>query len=135
MNAPLAILLLTVLVGNRTLRRPRRPGGTPHRMIQTNLREIDAAMDLTSYVATIKDFRADVVLFNVADRGELSEPTACHFVNPHMHGDFTGDVVRRLHAEGIRVIGRFDFSKVNERLQPSIRSGSRVMSRRTIPGV
>lgn len=37
---------------------------TPRRMIQTNLREIDASMDLDDYVAAL-DARANVVLFNV----------------------------------------------------------------------
>jgi len=87
----------------------------PHRMIQTNLREIDAAMDLEAYVAALKDFRADVVLFNVG--GIVANyPTDLpyHYRNPFLKGDLTGEVVRRLHAEGLRVIGRFDFSKVNE---------------------
>lgn len=32
-----------------------------------------------------------------------------------MTGDLVGTVLERLHKEGIRVIGRFDFSKINER--------------------
>jgi hypothetical protein len=31
-----------------------------------------------------------------------------------MKGDLVGAVLERLHAEGIRVVGRFDFSKINE---------------------
>ena len=88
---------------------------TPRRMIQTNLREIDARMDLGAYVAALVDCRAEVVLFNVG--GIVANyPTELpfHYRNPHMPGDFTGEVVRRLHAAGIRMIGRFDFSKVNE---------------------
>ena len=88
---------------------------TPRRMIQTNLREIDARMDLEAYVAALVDCRAEVVLFNVG--GIVANyPTELpfHYRNPHMQGDFTGEVVRRLHAAGIRMIGRFDFSKVNE---------------------
>lgn len=33
---------------------------SPHRMLQTNLREIDATMDLDRYVRDVKEFGADV---------------------------------------------------------------------------
>lgn len=90
---------------------------TPRRMIQTNLREIDAGMDVAAYVASLKAAGANVVLFNVG--GIVANyPTGLpyHYRNPLMKGDLTGEVVQRLHAEGIRVIARFDFSKVNERI-------------------
>ncbi|UCC98931.1 MAG: hypothetical protein JSW66_03400 [Phycisphaerales bacterium] len=88
----------------------------PHRMIQTNLREIDATMDLDRYIDDIKDFGADVVLFNVG--GIVANyPTDLEFQwrNTYMKGDMVGAVLERLHAEGIRMIGRFDFSKINEK--------------------
>jgi len=87
----------------------------PHRMLQTNLREIDADMDLDQYVRDVKHFGADVVLFNVG--GIVANyPTELefHWRNTHMEGDLVGEAVRRLHDENIRVIGRFDFSKINE---------------------
>jgi hypothetical protein len=88
---------------------------TPRRMIQTNLREIDAGMDLDAYVAALRDVRANVVLFNVGGIvANYPSELPYHYRNPFMQGDLTGEVVGRLHAEGIRVIGRFDFSKVNE---------------------
>jgi len=88
----------------------------PHRMLQTNLREIDATMDLNQYVREVKQLGADVVLFNVG--GIVANyPTELeyHYRNPHMKGDLLGTVLKRLHAEGIRVIGRFDVSKINEK--------------------
>ena len=90
---------------------------TPRRMIQTNLREIDAGMDVEAYVASLKAAGANVVLFNVG--GIVANyPTDLpyHYRNPFMQGDLAGEVVKRLHAEGIRMIARFDFSKVNERI-------------------
>jgi hypothetical protein len=90
---------------------------TPRRMIQTNLREIDAGMDVAAYVASLKAAGANVVLFNVG--GIVANyPTDLpyHYRNPFLKGDLTGEVVKRLHAEGIRVIARFDLSKVNERI-------------------
>jgi len=57
----------------------------PQRMVQTNLREIDATMDLDRYVREIKDFGANVVLFNVG--GIVANyPTDLryHYRNPYM---------------------------------------------------
>jgi hypothetical protein len=72
-------------------------------------------MDLDQYVKEVKDFGADVVLFNVG--GIVANyPTDLefHYRNPHMEGDLVGTVLERLHDEGLRMIGRFDFSKINE---------------------
>jgi len=88
----------------------------PQRMLQTNLREIDATMDLDRYVREVKDFGANVVLFNVGGIvGNYPTELPYHYRNPHMQGDLVATVLERLHAEGIRVIGRFDFSKINEK--------------------
>ncbi len=87
----------------------------PQRLLQTNLREIDATMDLDRYIQEVKDFGANVVLFNVG--GIVANyPTELkyHWRNRHMKGDLVGTVLDRLHKEGIRMIGRFDFSKINE---------------------
>ena len=89
----------------------------PMRMIQTNLREIDIPLDLDVYVSQIKKYHANVVLFNVG--GIVANyPTELPFQyrNPRLKGDAVGEVVERLHREGTRVIGRFDFSKINETL-------------------
>ena len=88
----------------------------PQRMIQTNLREIDATMDIDKYIQEVKDFGANVVLFNVG--GIVANyPTDLenHWRNTFMKGDFAGTVLKRLHKENIRMIGRFDFSKINEK--------------------
>jgi len=87
----------------------------PMRLVQTNLREIDAALDVEAYTQQIRRFKADVVMINVG--GIVANyPTelACHYRNPYLQGDLVAKLVERLHADGIRVIGRFDFSKVNE---------------------
>jgi hypothetical protein len=63
---------------------------TPRRMIQTNLREIDAAMDVEAYVTSLKAAGANVVLFNVG--GIVANyPTDLpyHHRNPFMKGDLT----------------------------------------------
>lgn len=88
----------------------------PQRMLQTNLREIDATMDIDRYMRDIRDYNANVVLFNVG--GIVANyPTELEYQyrNPYMKGDLVGTVLKRLHEEDIRVIGRFDFSKINEK--------------------
>lgn len=88
---------------------------TPHRMVQTNLREIDATMDTDQYVREVKEFGANIVLFNVG--GIVANyPTELkyHWRNTHMDGDLVGTVLPKLHAAGIKMCGRFDFSKINE---------------------
>jgi hypothetical protein len=87
----------------------------PYRLVQTNLRETDAAMDVDAYVQSMVDASANIVLLNVG--GIVANyPTKLQYEykNPFMKGDLVGDLVKGLHARGIKVIGRFDFSKINE---------------------
>ncbi len=88
---------------------------TPHRLLQTNLREIDATMDTDQYVREVQDFGANVVLFNVGGIvANYPSELEFHWVNTHMEGDLVGTVLPKLHATGVKMIGRFDFSKLNE---------------------
>ncbi|GGQ33253.1 hypothetical protein ACFFKE_30300 [Streptomyces mutabilis] len=87
----------------------------PMRLVQTNLREIDVTADPDRFVESLKEFSANVVLFN-AGGIVANYPTSLpfHYRNPHLTGDFLGEVMERVQAAGIRLIARFDFSKVNE---------------------
>ena len=72
------------------------------RLIQTNLREIDATMDIDKYVQEVQDFGASVVLFNVG--GIVANyPTELeyHWRNTFMKGDFAETVLKRLHENGL----------------------------------
>ena len=89
---------------------------TPHRLLQTNLREIDATMDVDQYIREVQDFGANIVLFNVG--GIVANyPTDLefHWRNTFMDGDLVGRVLPKLHAANIMMMGRFDFSKLNEK--------------------
>ena len=89
----------------------------PYRLVQTNLREVDATMDTDAYVQSMVDASANVVLLNVG--GIVANyPTKLpyHYRNPFMKGDLVGTLVKKLQAKGIKVVGRFDFSKLNEAL-------------------
>ena len=68
---------------------------TPIRLIQTNLREIDALMDTDAFVKSIEDASANVVLVNVG--GIVANyPTKLpfHYRNPFMKGDLTGELLK-----------------------------------------
>ena len=89
---------------------------TPHRLLQTNLREIDATMDTDQYVHEAKEFGANIVLFNVG--GIVANyPTELeyHWRNKFMKGDLVGQTLTKLHKAGIKMIARFDFSKTNQK--------------------
>ena len=73
----------------------------PMRMIQTNLREIDAGLDVDEYIQKLKEFSADVVLFNVG--GIVANyPTKLpfHYRNPYLNDDLVGKVLNRVKQEG-----------------------------------
>lgn len=92
----------------------------PFRMFQTNLREIDAGLDVERVLDFLEEFGADTWLLSVG--GILSNyPTDLDFQtrNPHLakrsSGDLVGDAVAAATGRGIRVMGRMDFSKVDRR--------------------
>jgi hypothetical protein len=90
----------------------------PFRLVQTNLREIDAIdFDLDVYVNSIKETGANIVLINVGGIvANYYTDLEFHYQNPNLNFDMITEVTGRLHQEEIRVMGRFDFSKLNEDL-------------------
>ena len=89
--------------------------GSPMRLLQTNLREIDIPLDPEAYARTLADVGANVALFNLG--GIVANyPTRLpfHYRNPRLEEDIIGELISQLHRRNIRFIGRFDFSKVNE---------------------
>lgn len=87
------------------------------RMIQLNLRDIDAAMDVDAMVDNLASFHANTVMVGAGGITSFF-PTEldCQTVSPWLgERDTLGDIVRKCHARGIRVIARFDFSKTHNR--------------------
>lgn len=84
------------------------------RMIQNNLRDVDARMDIDQYVNTLLEFGANTCMVGCGGITAFY-PTelACQIPNPYMEGDFFGTLIKKCHENGIRVIARFDFSKTN----------------------
>jgi hypothetical protein len=90
----------------------------PFRTFQTNLREIDAGLDVPKILHHIVDLGANTWLLNTA--GIVSfYPSELPFAHPspwlseRASGDLVGDVLEAAHREGVRVISRVDFSKVH----------------------
>jgi hypothetical protein len=89
----------------------------PFRLVQTNLREIDATLDPQRLVREIADFPANTLLFGLGGIAAYY-PTRVpfHYPSPHLPPgrDLFGEVLREAHARGIRVIGRFDLTKAQK---------------------
>ena len=86
----------------------------PWRMVQTNLPDRAMAdMDAARFARDLKDFGATVVNLNAAGIVANYE-TKLDFQprNPYLTGDSLADVVAACHAQGIRVIARTDFSRI-----------------------
>lgn len=91
----------------------------PFRVFQTNIREIDAGLDVEKTVARIVEFGASAWLLNTA--GIVSfYPSRLPFQHPspwlgeRSSGDLIGDAVEEAHRHGVRVISRADFSKIHQ---------------------
>lgn len=89
----------------------------PLRWLQTNLPEPDAATDPRVLVRDAAEFHANVLHLNMGGIA-ATYPTRIPF-HARSSGlgegrDFFGDALKEAHARGIRVVGRFDFSKTRK---------------------
>ncbi|MFN8523881.1 MAG: alpha-amylase family protein [Chloroflexota bacterium] len=91
----------------------------PFRVFQTNIREIDAGLDVEAVLDDIVDFGANTWLLNAG--GIVSfYPSRLPFQHPspwlreRVSGDLLGDAVGAAHKRGVRVLARCDFSKVHQ---------------------
>ena len=67
----------------------------PLRLIQTNLPEIDAQMDVDAFVKSIVDASAKVVLLNVGGIvANYQTKLPFHYRNTFMKGDLAGELVK-----------------------------------------
>ncbi|SHJ68214.1 Beta-galactosidase trimerisation domain-containing protein [Nocardiopsis flavescens] len=92
----------------------------PFRMFQTNLREVDAGLDVERVLDHLEEFGADAWLLSVG--GIIANhPTDLDFQtrNPALagrpSGDLVGDALAAARARGVRLLARMDFSKVDHR--------------------
>src|SRR3954468_418629 len=89
----------------------------PVRWVQTNLRQTDAKLDAERLATQLADMRANVLLMGMGGIAAFY-PTKVpfHYASPDLPPgtDLFGDVLNKLHARRIRVVGRFDFSKTSK---------------------
>ena len=84
----------------------------PYRMVQTNLRLVDAGYDQQTLAREIREFGANVLLYNIGGIFAFY-PTELPLQarNPRMEGDALGRALEAAHAEGLSLVGRYDMSK------------------------
>lgn len=84
----------------------------PYRILQTNLRLIDADLDPRALAREAREFGATAITFNVGGIFAFyPSDLSLHARNPYLSKDLTGEMLAAAHAEGLRMIGRFDLSK------------------------
>ncbi|MBA3975187.1 MAG: hypothetical protein C0504_13345 [Candidatus Solibacter sp.] len=89
----------------------------PVRWLQTNVREIDAAIDAKAFAAEAARMNANVLHYNMGGISANYHPQVpFHFASRQLAPgrDLFGDILREAHARKIRVVGRFDFSKTRK---------------------
>lgn len=90
----------------------------PFEMFQTNLREVDATMDVDAVADAVVAFGADTWLVNGGGimsfyPTDLPFQTRNPFLEGRPGGDLLGDAVEAAHRRGLRLVARMDFSKVS----------------------
>ncbi|MDR6553949.1 family 10 glycosylhydrolase [Paenibacillus qinlingensis] len=85
------------------------------RLIQNNLRESDANLDVDSLVSKLKELSANVLMMNAGGIVAFY-PTELeyHYRAAGQSKDLLQEAVEKTHANGMRFIARFDFSKAHE---------------------
>ncbi|TDF96256.1 alpha-amylase family protein [Paenibacillus piri] len=87
------------------------------RLIQNNLREIDADLDVDLLISQLRQFEANVLMLNAGGIFAFyPSKLEHHYVTPYLKKDLLGEAVAKAHANGMRFIARFDFSKTHESL-------------------
>lgn len=84
------------------------------RMIQCNLRETDAQMDVDRLISDVESFSANTLMIGAGGITAFY-PTKLpyHYSSPYLKKDVLRELVEKCHEKGIRVIARFDFSKAH----------------------
>ena len=84
----------------------------PYRIVQTNLRLIDANLDPAALARQAREFGASAITFNVGGiYAFYPSELALHGRNPYLNRDLTGEMLEAAHREGLKMVGRFDLSK------------------------
>jgi hypothetical protein len=84
----------------------------PQRIVQTNLRLVDAKLDPEKVASDLAAFGATAMLFNVGGIfGWYPSTLPLQAHNPRLDRDLVGEMIAAAHRHDIRFIGRYDLSK------------------------
>lgn len=101
----------------------------PFRVFQTNIREIDAGMDVEAVADDIVGFGANTWLLNTAGLVAFY-PSGLPFARPsrwlreRASGDLIGDALAAAQARGLNLLARCDFSKLHRTVYEEHPTGS-----------
>ena len=86
------------------------------RMIQFNMEARDAGMDVGEFVEQSRQFHVNALMVGAGGMvGFYPSKLEHQYVSPYLgDGDMLGDIIEKCHENDIRVIGRFDISKIHE---------------------
>lgn len=85
------------------------------RLVQNNLREIDADMDIDLLMKQLKELDANVLMMNAGGIFAFHPSKLQYqYVTPYLKKDLLGEAIKKAHENGMRFIARFDFSKAHE---------------------
>lgn len=84
------------------------------RLIQNNIMETDAEMNVDNLIKKLKDLSANVLMLNTGGIAAFY-PTEFeyHHKSPYLKSDMIGEVIQKCHENDIRFVARFDFSKAH----------------------
>ncbi|TVY11294.1 family 10 glycosylhydrolase [Paenibacillus cremeus] len=89
--------------------------GNNLRLIQNNLREIDADMNVDRELDRLQEFGANTWMINAGGIFAFyPSRLGYQYVTPYLKKDLLREAVDKAHARGIKLIARFDFSKAHE---------------------
>lgn len=85
------------------------------RLIQNNLRETDANLDVDLLIRDLQEFDANVLMMNAGGIVAFYPSTLEYqYISSSLEKDLLAETVSKVHEAGMRFIARFDFSKAHE---------------------
>lgn len=89
--------------------------GNTLRLVQNNLREVDADLDVDKLISQLKSMEVNVLMLNAGGMFAFyPSKLQYQYVTPYLKKDLLGEAIEKAHKNGIRFIARFDFSKAHE---------------------
>jgi len=85
------------------------------RLIQNNLRETDADLDVDLLIQELSEFNTNVLMMNAGGIVAFYPSTLEYqYISSSLNKDLLGETISKAHEAGMRFIARFDFSKAHE---------------------